>query len=932
MVFLGILSAVVLAYCEEENELGEAIPEALQDLQTEFWLPYSVTEDVDFTLVRPETFGCYQWSVEEDKMDFVNLDPVIQDYKLRCGNKLDFQILPKGEKESIDIKITAENLYTEETDNYIPGVPNEVEYILHIRTVAKLEVMGLRTELHVGGESAPFGVAGYDAEENEFDTLDGLQINWYIGSKRQVAEFEKYMQKGPITKVIPVGAGSGKIIALITDPNYRDKLEMATIDITVTSQFRFEPDAVYLLEGASVKMKVLEQFEDKAIEVVMGKEGQGKDEFYLDVKNPEIVSINRKTGELKALVEGETTLFVKDKEGEVIKGQPIWVARPKKLVVNTYPYPESKQLIINREYDIKIDIYDKDDHLIYPSKNIMAWTQFPPNLEVLEVDESMLHAKVRTKEEGLAKVKVALRSVLDDDYEETEILPHIKMSKDFEVFEPIIMHPLFSILPWDENKKTSYDLFFEAKGGSKVYEYSVSDPELAAVDNAGKVTTHSGPGEFDVKAYMPKSPNNFFEARVSILPPIRLEFTNQDHEYQAGNTVQIKLKMTTFLPEDGEEIMYTSCADVPYEIELSDKENFEIINRSNRTNPTMLDSCAFFTLHVKPKVVEKNLKCTIKVKYFEPSSGRTLRAKTVVQVYNKLEGIYPEKRKTDSTNTIRRVFLPVGSSMDVAFRGGPYPRFGQPLDHFMKVIDDAPETIRAVRNEEACGKVDSEAQTWDDLNVVTVTCLKEGIGMFALMVGNYIREESKDAKPIRSHIETEVVCSIPHKISLLASGAQDNVAKHPKNGFMSVNNKDVDVLITVKNKDGQTFDTIESLTFDVKVDDEELLDVKKHGFVIPTKLFKTISIPDGKPYQTLKPKGKDGTVEVSIKLKGYNEDVLAKNEVKNPPALPKVLDEEEMDEEEEPIDEANYSTTLIDYVSVNLVSMQEIEKIKKQNP
>ena len=39
-----------------------------------------------------------------------------------------------------------------------------------------------------------------------------------------------------------------------------------------------------------------------------------------------------------------------------------------------------------------------------------------------------------------------------------------------------------------------------------------------------------------------------------------------------------------------------------------------------------------------------------------------------------------------------------------------------------------------------------------------------------------------------------------------------------------------------------------------------------------------------------------------------------------------------MDEEEEPIDEENYSTTLVDYVTVNLVSLQEIEKIKKQNP
>ena len=34
---------------------------------------------------------------------------------------------------------------------------------------------------------------------------------------------------------------------------------MATMEITVTSEFRFEPDAVYLLEGANVEMKVLEQ-------------------------------------------------------------------------------------------------------------------------------------------------------------------------------------------------------------------------------------------------------------------------------------------------------------------------------------------------------------------------------------------------------------------------------------------------------------------------------------------------------------------------------------------------------------------------------------------------------------------------------------------------------------------------------------------------
>ena len=35
-------------------------------------------------------------------------------------------------------------------------------------------------------------------------------------------------------------------------------------------------------------------------------------------------------------------------------------------------------------------------------------------------------------------------------------------------------------------------------------------------------------------------------------------------------------------------------------------------------------------------------------------------------------------------------------------------------------------------------------------------------------------------------------------------------------------------------------------------------------------------------YHILVPKGEDGSVEVSVKLKGYNQEVLAKNDVQDP--------------------------------------------------
>ena len=63
---------------------------------------------------------------------------------------------------------------------FVSEIPQKVEYTIKVRPVHQLEVLGLKTELVAGADPTPFGVAGYDSEENEFDTLDGLQLNWYV--------------------------------------------------------------------------------------------------------------------------------------------------------------------------------------------------------------------------------------------------------------------------------------------------------------------------------------------------------------------------------------------------------------------------------------------------------------------------------------------------------------------------------------------------------------------------------------------------------------------------------------------------------------------------------------------------------------------------------------------------------------------------------
>ena len=140
-----------------------------------------------------------------------------------------------------------------------------VEYTIHLREVAKIEVISLNTDLTAGSPAEPFAVIGYDKEGHEFDTLDGLQISWYLGSKRTIAYYEKSQQKGPVTKVLPIGAGKGSVIAILTDTNYQqvvDETYKQVVDpavkaISVTAPLSFEPEELILLVHGQAPIKVI---------------------------------------------------------------------------------------------------------------------------------------------------------------------------------------------------------------------------------------------------------------------------------------------------------------------------------------------------------------------------------------------------------------------------------------------------------------------------------------------------------------------------------------------------------------------------------------------------------------------------------------------------------------------------------------------------
>ena len=166
---------------------------------------------------------------------------------------------------------------------------------------------------------------------------------------------------------------------------------------------------------------------------------------------------------------------------------------------------------------------------------------------------------------------------MTEDDEEIEILPHVKGSSEFAVYESVVIKPRETILAWDANKSSSYELSYQASGGGKVYTWSTSNSSLATVDSEGKVTTHGGPGTFDVRVSMVNGPQNYDEAMVYILPVKRIEFRRGLQLETATHTpLTLAIRMLTFLDDEADETMFTDCADVPYDIALSDTKHFQV--------------------------------------------------------------------------------------------------------------------------------------------------------------------------------------------------------------------------------------------------------------------------------------------------------------------------------------------------------------------
>lgn len=420
---------------------------------------------------------------------------------------------------------------------------------------------------------------------------------------------------------------------------------------------------------------------------------------------------------------------------------------------------------------------------------------------------------------------------------------------------------------------------------------------------------------------MAKAPQNFDEVSVHLLPVSSIALKESSVEIATHTPQTMALQMYAILPDTDEEVMFTDCSDIPYEVTLSDNVNFEVEGRAHRGQTQLYNSCTTFSIRTK----KAGAICKVSISYKEPSTGRTLRTHTSITAFDSLEALYP--KRDQQTFGEPTVVLAVGSSGNIVFKGGPQPWHGKPSGHFKQIEIDEPEILRVTKKD-----VPAPKGTYRDLHVYEVTCLQLGKTKVTFVVGN--NPSATNTMPSKNLESVYLKCAMPAKIDVATKFVTEEEGKrlvvNPETGrIMSNYKKDLQMILTVKDKDGKTFDSVESINFEFKVSDDSVLALKD-GLQVPKYNIDNHDVTtNGKPVQVFTPKGKEGEVEVTVKVAGYNQKVLDAAQIKDAPALPKVLDDDDEDvEDEEQFLDHNHS--LVDSVDFFFTTDAEINKIKQK--
>ncbi|CAI2724118.1 unnamed protein product [Schistosoma spindalis] len=207
-------------------------------------------------------------------------------------------------------------------------------------------------------------------------------------------------------------------------------------------------------------------------------------------------------------------------------------------------------------YVISLDIYDRNNHRLYPSDNLRLSLYFPEShFEILKSSLNQTYVVVRAFSSGSVSLKAVLRGVVDQDGNVVEFNSTITGNQDVTIYSPIKIHPTPVILPWSTELLSSnlthsnpgYHL--RANGGCGQYRWTalslralerhsdpgkLPNPELltntvVSITKTGVISALN-PGESIIVASSSSNPQLCGHTLVYVRPPSEIKFVYERNE------------------------------------------------------------------------------------------------------------------------------------------------------------------------------------------------------------------------------------------------------------------------------------------------------------------------------------------------------------------------------------------------------------------
>ncbi|KAM9856209.1 nuclear pore membrane glycoprotein 210 [Aulostomus maculatus] len=721
-------------------------------------LPLARSTRINFTLETTE--GCYRWS--STRPEVASIQPVDEESDRGCSRRAVLQALSTQHSRLTSI-ILAEDV--------VSGQVLRCDAIVDI--INEIQIVSTTRELHLEDSPLALKIHALDSEGNTFSTLAGLVFDWTLvkdvdvngfsdsyNSLRvlkfsestytppgYISEMERVGKQGDIILVSGLKTGHAKLKAKIQESLYKD-VGAAEVRLLILENILLTPaHDVYLLAGTSIRYRVLKIRQGTITELPMPC-----DQYELHLQNsvvgpdgnPEVAvaSLDQSTSTVKTVQLGHINVVLDHKSLRMqgvsrLPNSTLYVVEPGYLGFKIHP-GDSWVLETGREYDIRIEVFDKSGNKMYLSDNVRIDTGFPTEyFEILESSLNGSYHHVKALKEGLTLIDATLRAVVDENGSLHPLVNPVHNEQDVEIYNPIVLNPSILTFPW-QPKVGAYQYTIKATGGSGNFSWSSSNTAVATVTVKGVMTTVSDIGVSVVNAHDLRNPLHFGQMKVYVVEPVAMDFAPCQVEARVGLVLDLPLRIFGLLEEEEKKrVMLSDCSHFDLQVEEESHGVFQQLQ--GRLAP-----CQGHCSGVRAKAVAPGY-TTLSVSYTHGNVH--LSAKITIAAYLPVRAVDP----------VSVAVVTLGSSKDMLFEGGPRPWVLEPSKFFFNLTAEDEASVSLTLTSPPSHNYN---QHW-----VRTTCRALGEQALEVTVGN--KASVTNPYPAVEPALVKFVCAPPSRLTLV---------------------------------------------------------------------------------------------------------------------------------------------------------------------